>query len=1648
MKASTLSIFDVSMKSLVALLCLILPLTLCAQHGNEWISFGQVYAKIRVGKDGIYQINDSLLQVAGFPRNIDPRNLQIYHRGIEQPIIVSGESDGVFNTSDYVVFYGKKNDGTLDQHLYEDPTFQPHKLYNLFNDTTSYFLTVGGSNGKRMNRVQYANSGYPAYTYHFAEELKVLTESYSEGRDYGEILKSTFDAGEGFMGARILQNNSVTYTLSNIKRTVSAGVNPTLELQVTGRGPMTHIAEIYVGASSRLLTSRTVSGFSSVTISETIEWTDIDTNGDLPVKMVVKVSSTDAARISVNYLKINYPQELAMAGSSSYQFKVPVNGASKSVLEFTGGSAGTRLFDVTDRTTAFEIGTTYSGNVTAVVPSENSERALFATNQFIKPAMEIVSFRFIDPQEHNYIIISHDILRKPSAMFTDPVKAYAAYRASIAGGEYDTLVVNIDDVYNQFSYGEQTPLAIFNFLEYLADVRLPDYLFLIGKGLDVHYNYFRNPGNYPYYKNLVPSAGMPASDAAYSAGLDGSSYKATISTGRLSAMKPAQVEAYLKKVIEKESTGFQDLRKKNLLHLSGGIYSGEPQAFRSYLKVFADIAEGYYLGGKVDAIAKQSTDIKLLNISDQVNSGLNLITFFGHSSPGTIDFDIGYVTDEILGYHNKGKYPMLLMNGCQTGAFQLNGANPDRAPVFGEDWINATDKGAVGFIAHSSYGFIHLLRKYSGYFYNVAFGDSVYLTKGVGDVQREVAKRYLAATPTPGAGDITQVQQMMLLGDPAVSLFGAPFPDYDISDDNISLVSLEDNPITAFSDSFAINFIVRNYGQARNKPLHVQIKRTYGNRLTTTYDSTYSPLLYSDTLSFIIKGSNKDFYGDNTFEIRIDANDDIVELNESNNIGYIDYFVPKNGTQNLFPRKFGIISQRDVNLSFQHSDVLSEEREFLMEIDTINTFDSPFKQGYTITATVLGRKAVTLLQQDSLVYYWRTKLAAPEEFESVDWTTSSFAYINQGPDGWTQRHFPQLMENTLSGLTGDPAIRLVEFNQTITNFEIRNFGMNAGKPSDSMSFKINGEEFHLRQQGFGCRNNTINLVAFDKVSTAPYIGIVFNWATRAGRTCGREPWVINSFTSNELITGNHDDLSQYVDNISSGDSVVLFTIGNASFSTWPAAAKAKLQELGISISQIESLIDGEPVVIIGRKNSTVGTAKIIKSNDADPLGATLQTPATITGRSGAGKIVSPLIGPATAWADVKIQMKDTEAEDVVTVNVIGVKLNGEANLLLEDIGLDESIAAIDATIYPQIRLSLNVTDTVNVSSPQLASWMVTFEPVAEGLIIYQGQRTAESLLEGAVWSGQFGFINVSDQTFNQDLSVVYKVFNHDSQLTTTDNIVIQAPAPGDTTLFTVPVNTFEREGLNDISVDVNPNIQPEQTFDNNQFSLPRHLFVIDEVFDPVLDVTIDGRHIENDEYVSGNPVIQIDIWDESPYLLKVDTTGVNVFLAFPCGEDEACLYKRVNFSDENVSWEPATETSGFKMVFKPDLEAGRYVLLVEATDQSGNPAGSEPFQQAFRVRSENLVEISSPYPNPTTSSCKFALTLAGDVLPDQAVLTITSVSGLTISTIHISDFHHGKNVIDLDLKASGFNAGIYIYDLTVFTGSSSVRKRGKLFLQK
>lgn len=881
---------------LVFLIGLFSSIDLIAQTlpvGNEWINYQQTYFKIPVAQNSLYRITTAELQKAGVPiSQVDPTTIQLFHRGVEQAIYIEGEADKRFDTGDFLEFYGRGNDGTQDSLLYRPASAQPHKYYSLFSDTTAYFLTwrLDGKPGKRM--ASYSDTDFTNLTpetYHWEEELRVFTQTYPAGNIYpiganydtGAILTS-YDVGEGWTGPVVKTNDRYdqTFTLTNYLPT--AGVNPQASFLLVGRNPVSHRVNYLAGSSNATLRTLTTTQFKNY---DNAHFETELTTGDLSASGTVIFSiqpQEPAEEVSVSYMKLHYPQRIDFGTASQKTLRLSINSAGRSRLDLTNAGTNSRLFNITDPTNVSVInGQLSAGHWQGVIHSTQQPQSLLAVKQPQSVlALKPVYFRQIDPKKHNYLIVTHSLLRQPAGNETDPVQAYAAYRASEAGGRYDTLTVTVDQLFDQFSYGERHALAIRRFADYMLrnGGATPKFLFLIGQSRDPQ-GIRKNVNG--ALLDLVPNAGWPGSDLGLVQGLNGQPTDVpAMPIGRLNALKPQQVLDYLNKVKEHENTTEPALWRKDILHLSGGSNLYELQAFRSFTDSFKAIVERQYVGAKVTTLSKQTDNpVETISVVTQINRGVSMISMFGHSSLDVSDVDIGFVSDDRLGYRNKGRYPFLLANGCAAGNFYFG------RPTFGADWVLTPDRGAILFLAHTYNGFPFALKNLSDQLYNL-LADSNYVSRPVAYLHQEAIRRNLAKNSS--IYDITTSQQVTLQGDPAVSVFPFSKPDFAFAPGSLAIRDNHGDSLTAHSDSVVISGVVINYGRVANQPLSVRIRRyTASGQLIREERFTQSAPFYADTLRW-------QFLNDRTstnahyFELIIDPDNTITEIRKTNNTAEIN----------------------------------------------------------------------------------------------------------------------------------------------------------------------------------------------------------------------------------------------------------------------------------------------------------------------------------------------------------------------------------------------------------------------------------------------------------------------------------------------------------------------------------------------------------------------------------------------------------------------------------------------------------------------------------------------------------------------------------------------------------------------------------------
>ncbi|MFD2933279.1 putative type IX secretion system sortase PorU2 [Spirosoma flavum] len=984
---------------------------------TRWLTYSQTYYKFPIAQNGIYRITKVELEQAGFSvGRVDPTTIQLFHRGVEQAIFIAGEADNHLNSDDYLEFYGRGNDGVADSLLYRPYKAQPHTYYSLFNDTTTYFLTwrLDGKLGKRM--ATYTDTTYSNLTpepYHWEEEVRLFTNDYP-GWAAGISPKteySHYETGEGYTGV-VQQKDKPYYTVFSLTDAVKTGPAPQVDVLLVGRDFINHRVDCLVGPAvdtHRLLDSVRFSTYDNAHIQQNVSWSDVGSGGRLVISTLSRGENTSVDPYSVSYIRLRYPQTFTATGQSQRTFRLgpniaPTGENSRSLLTMSDVPNSTRFWDITNPNTPVQIGATIpiAGSARLIVHDTGTAKIIFSASQpktvsIIRP----VSFINWTNRKPTYLIISHEALMKSVGDTTNAVRSYAAYRASAMGGGHDTLTTTMQQLFDQYSYGERSPLAIRRFAAQMLrqNKETVQYLLLIGRARSTPG--IRHDPNQATL-DMVMTAGFPGSDIVFTTGLNGNPDGVpAIPTGRINAGTPQEVVNYLTKVKEYESQTVSELWRKNLLHLSGGQTPGEQDLFRRLVDSYGNQAITESLGARVTTISKETDKlVEQIDVAEPVNAGVGLITFFGHSGLDITDVDIGFCSNDARGYQNRGRYPLLLINGCAVGNFFFG------QPTLATDWVLTPNRGAIGAIAHSHLGHPDVMHRYTTTFYNL-LTDSTQLHKSIGHLQKETIRRMLAQTPD--GQELANCQQMVLQGDPAIRLFPFKTPDYAITAGGLAIQSRNiqsrplqgenQQPLTTLSDSVQIRVVVQNAGQYWAGKLPAQVRRLINGRESGTFNFTLPrTVAYQDTLTVTFP-NERDAEGHNQFEVTINPIDSPIartEINHTNNQAIVEITISGHKPVLIYPAQTSIIKTSTIRLTAQY--FAEGTHLFDLELDSTAHFDSPFKRQQRITATNNISYPVTLSTRanNPIMYHWRVRLADKVNNPALDtldsWSTGSFFY--------------------------------------------------------------------------------------------------------------------------------------------------------------------------------------------------------------------------------------------------------------------------------------------------------------------------------------------------------------------------------------------------------------------------------------------------------------------------------------------------------------------------------------------------------------------------------------------------------------------------------------------------------------------------------
>ncbi len=302
----------------------------------------------------------------------------------------------------------------------------------------------------------------------------------------------------------------------------------------------------------------------------------------------------------------------------------------------------------------------------------------------------------------DYVIVYHPLFLQSAQQLADHRRQYNGFTVKL---------VNIKDIYNEFSSGKTDPSALRNFLKMLYSRGNPNIrVLLFGDG---SFDYKHNPKLVAYAdENFIPVyetenshnpiRAFPSDD--YYALLDdreGGDLKGAldISIGRIPVRTPSEAAVMVQKIVTYETGArrFGDWRKDMLLVADDGNYNlflGYTERLSNKIEEKApqfQINKAY-----IDAFPRQITATGVFSprtnaiINNSAFEGQLLINYQGHgSSKGWADEAILTKID-LEKWNNSQKYPILVTATCTFGGY-----DDPKEVTAGEYSLILPDKGAI-----------------------------------------------------------------------------------------------------------------------------------------------------------------------------------------------------------------------------------------------------------------------------------------------------------------------------------------------------------------------------------------------------------------------------------------------------------------------------------------------------------------------------------------------------------------------------------------------------------------------------------------------------------------------------------------------------------------------------------------------------------------------------------------------------------------------------------------------------------------------------------------------------------------------------------------------------------------------------------------
>jgi hypothetical protein len=596
-------------------------LAAAADHENQWQLAARPGIKITIDQDGLYRLTREELAATGLAGAGDLGGLRLYTDGQEVPLGISADGNAV--------------------ELYATGADTVH------SNRQVYWLVAGEPGGRRTSVLRDDGPATPATSFPFTTVQKERSIYFAALRN-GD--------SENFFGPVV--------AVAPVERTVrlhhlAADASGMLQVSLQGVTLGQHHVAVTFNGSPLATVELTGQELRRLTLP-------------LPAGRLregdnsITLASSDAADVTMlESLQLTWDHSFTADGGA-LRFLLP-QGKSAKVGGFSSGAV--RAFDVTDPREVRELaahvtadgsaeGSAEEGLFRAMVSASSSARAvlLIEPDRIAPPPAMVLN----SPSSWNRDDNAADLVVIAHRSLMDSMRPLADLRRSQG---HEVALVDVEDIYDELSFGHKTPWAIRDFLLRARSTwtKAPHFVLLVGDATLDPRNYLGQGDFDQVPTKLLDSSLLETASDDWFADFHGTGIPA-MAIGRLPARSPAQADIMVRKILAAERPADSGNQVVILTGVSDAENDFEASGREASAAVTSPFMARTLMRSSLDGPAFKQALLAALE------AGPVLVDYLGHGSqstwPGLLD-----ASDASL--LKNGDRPSIFVNmTCLNGFFQ------------------------------------------------------------------------------------------------------------------------------------------------------------------------------------------------------------------------------------------------------------------------------------------------------------------------------------------------------------------------------------------------------------------------------------------------------------------------------------------------------------------------------------------------------------------------------------------------------------------------------------------------------------------------------------------------------------------------------------------------------------------------------------------------------------------------------------------------------------------------------------------------------------------------------------------------------------------------------------------------------------------